>query len=205
MDTEDVNVPKTKIKISGTYGDKVKLHLDGYVSTKYGDFLKVKSVDQEKGYVYLYGCGYGGYDYSRISGSCKVSEAANEEYLNSLKAMFKRLKLKDESIIKFRFSEEAPVETFKVVKITYPSLIDTDFVPKLTLESVHDYEVFEISLNDFDDFKRIFLVSVEFTPYTFEEKIINLLDESVDYSGNIKDRDTYIKNLLEIIKNERVA
>ena len=83
---------KKKIKISGTFGDTVKLYLDGYVGTKYGDFLKIKSIDQEKKYVYLYGHGDGGYDYSRISGSCKISEDANKEYLRTLESMFKRVK-----------------------------------------------------------------------------------------------------------------
>ena len=31
-----------KIKISGTYGDPVKLYLDGYFYTKYGNYLKIK-------------------------------------------------------------------------------------------------------------------------------------------------------------------
>ncbi|MFM2394615.1 MAG: hypothetical protein RLZZ546_2597 [Bacteroidota bacterium] len=205
MNNEIENTEKKKIKISGTYGDKVKLYLDGYVSTKYGEFLKVKSVDQENSYVYLYGCGDDGLGYSRISSSCKVSEDTNKDYLNSLEYMFKRLKLKEESIIKFKFSENAPVETFKILKITYPSLTEMDFVPKLTLENLQDYEKVEITLNDFDDFQRINLVSVEFTPYTLEEKLYNLLSESSDYNGAIKDKDKYINNLLEIIKNERVG
>lgn len=205
MNNETEKIKNEKIKISGTYGDKVKLYLNGYVWTKYGDFLKIKSVDQEKGYVYLYGCGEGGYDYSRISGSCKVSEDANKEYLRSLEYMFERLKIKEKSIIKFRFSETSPIEIFKVVNIIYPTLNDNDFVPRLTLEKVNNFETYEISLNDLDDFKSKFLVNVEYTPYTLEEKLRNHLDENSKFDGTIKDKDTYISTLLEIIKNESVV
>lgn len=196
---------KNAITISGTYGDKTRLILDGYVTTKYGDIYKIKSVDQEKGYVYLYGCGDGGYDYSRISQST-TKASGNKSYLESLGFYFERHKIKENSIIKFRFSETSPIETYNVKKIIYPSLIEEemDFVPKLLLENVENGDTFEIALKDMDDFARVSLVEVVYTPYTLKEKISNHLSLNSNFSGEIKDKDKYIEGLLELIKNEPV-
>lgn len=202
MNTENEEPKKEKIKISGTYGDKVKLHLNGYVYTKYNEMFKIKSVEQEKRFIYLYGCGEGGYDYSRIAGSCKVSEDSNNEYLNYIKYMFEILKLKEDSIVKYRFNNETTIETVKLVKITYPTLLENDYVPKITLERLEEYELIELSLDDFDEFKQNNLVSVEFTPYTFEEKLEILLDDMCDFRGAIKSKKEYLKKLLELIQTD---
>ncbi len=97
-----------KIRISGTYGDKVTLYLDGYVSTKYGDLLKIKSVDEIKSEVDTYGNGT--YDYSRISFSSPISKAANKEYIAHIEQYIKRMKIKEGSIIKYRADEDSFVK-----------------------------------------------------------------------------------------------
>ena len=91
---------KNSIKISGTFGDEVKLYLDGYVHTKYSDIEKIKSVNVEEHNVELYDGST--IDFGRISFSTPNSKESGIEYLKFLSDKLNQLKLKIDSIIVFK-------------------------------------------------------------------------------------------------------
>ena len=191
---------KKTLKISGTYGDKVKLRLDGgYIGTKYNDTARIKSVDIENSIIHTYL--HGSFDFSRISCSYKVSEQADKEYLDYIKMFFDINNIRIGSMLETRIKEESVFQKFEVVDIIYPNLIDV-FEPIVKISMIDD--VFEIEnyssvilIDDKDEFTRKY-VSV-FCPFTYEEKLSNLLDKHLNY-GKIKDSKDYIKDLIQFNK-----
>jgi len=189
---------KNKIKISGTYGDPVNLHLNGYVGTKYGDFLKIKSVDVENRTIHFHDDT--SLEFSRISYSTPSDKPSDKEYLNALSHKISNLKIKKDSIIKYKVDIDSPILEFKVLDIIYPKLKD-DYLPKLKLEQLESGIINEITIKDFDVFTREKLVEVLFTPYTLDEKLIFLLDKYTDYSGlRLLDKTKYLTELEDLFK-----
>lgn len=174
-----------KIKISGTYGDPVKLYLDGYVYTKYGNYLKIKSVDQEKQTVYCYGDQY---DYSRIGCSSKNNDKSYKEYENTISMFFERLKLKVGSVVNFNGSE-----------MTVKKLFIEDYFPFVLLENDEFLE--KVKIEKFIENPLDIPFTVISTPYTLKERYTMHLKEHSRYNNEIKDVDLYIESLLELIKN----
>lgn len=182
---------KTKkyIKIEGTYGDPVKLYLDGYISTKYGDFHKVKTVDIENKTVECYGDSF---DFSRVSSSCKNSIEAKKEYINILKQKFKTLNLKLDTVFSININD---VEYYgKISFISYPDN-DNEYFPKifyLNKENISSV----LLINDFDLFyKNLKIISyIE----TLDDKLNKVLSKySISYTkkNNIK------KDLVSLIED----
>ncbi len=188
---------QSKIKISGVEGDKVVLYLDGYIRTKYGEFYKIEFVDQVAKEVQLYGGVK--YNYSRISSSCPIAKDSNNEYLTSLKLMFDRLKIKKDSIINFKFSETDEENKLEVLEIIYPTLKGNDYLPKLKFKNLSTLEESIFILYNFDYFQRNNLISVDFTPYSLEERLENIFHENTNYGGTIKDKKVLIKSLEELV------
>jgi hypothetical protein len=187
---------KNKITILGTYGDFVNLHLDGYVGTKYGDFFKIKSVDIENITINFHDDT--SLDFSRISYSCPKNKQSDKEYLDSLNHKISNLGIKLNSVIKYKNHSTAPILDFKIVDIIYPKLKDEDYLPKLKLKS-NSEEITEVVIKDFDGFSRENLVEVAYTPYTLDEKLINLLSKHTDYSGErLMDKTKYLTELKEL-------
>lgn len=174
---------KKKIKISGTYGDPVKLRLDGgYVSTKHGDTARIKSVDVDTQTVDTYM--YGRFDFSRISSSWKVSTDADAEYIETINSFFKRIGIKIGTVLSFNENLET------IENIIMPNMNDIFEPVIITNERT-------ILISDKDDFHKN--NAVYFTPYTFEEKIDNLLSSHTNYNNEIRDVNKYKKELLELI------
>ena len=170
---------ENKLKISGTYGDRVKLHLDGYVNTKYGKMLKIKSVDIEGKCISFYGGEK--LDFSRISSSYKDNEESFELYKSELISKLFRLGIKSRSIIKY---EDSEFIIAKISIIDYCIVFESDSKLKLVI-------------TDFDNLQKI---EVLFTPYTLSEKLSNLLSKHSNFGDKIMDRDEYLKQLEEFIK-----
>lgn len=189
---------KTTIKsinISGTYGDKVKLYLSGYINTKYGEMLKIKSVDIEKQKVDTYGGSI--LDFSRISFSSPVNKATNKDYLNSLLTYTNSHEFKKGSIIDLKYDGEN-ISTFEIDYIHYPNC-KGNFLITLFLTDVETKERKNYTIDDYGKFANN-LIEIKFTPYTLEESLRKHLSDNSNYCGEIKDRETYIKGLLEIIE-----
>lgn len=192
---EEQKVKKT-LKISGTYGDKVKLRLDGgYVGTKYDDTARIKSVDIENSTVHTYL--HGSFDFSRIACSYKVSEQADKEYLDCIKRLFYNRNIRIGSILE---TIEDEIKRFTVEDIIYPNMVDV-FEPMIKF--TFNCDILEnsssvILIQDMDDFSRKY-VSV-FCPFTYEEELSNLLAKHLKF-GKIENSEKYIKELVEFNKN----
>ncbi len=183
---------KTSQTIIGTYGDPVELFPGGYVYTKYGNFLKIKSVDFEKKEIDFYGDGVLGF--SRASCGVKNNKEARKEYIEYLEEYFNGLKIKDGSIINIEIGDTKT--SVKLEKIIYPTLQNDDYLPKLQIEGKRDLLI----IDNFSEFSR--MVVVEFTPYSLEEKLANLLDEHSNFNGGLKDKKEYLKDLIKLVKTE---
>jgi hypothetical protein len=188
------------IKITGSYGDEVKLHPDGYITTKNGDIFKIKSIDIDKQIVECYG---GSKHFSYISQSTKKSQDSDNYYLTELKDYFDRMGIKTGSIIDYKhIQDNFGVKSLKVLDIIYPTLQGDDYLPRLKVENTETYSTYIVSIENFNTFENMEMLKVHFTPYTLEEKLKNLLDNSMDIDGNIEDEETYIKYLLKIFNEE---
>lgn len=175
------------IKISGTYGDPVNLRLDcGYISTKYGDTARIKSVDVDTQTVDTYM--YGSFDFSRISSSWKVCPDADAEYIETINSFFKSVGIRIGTVLSFNENLEV------IEKIIMPNMVDIFEPVIITNERT-------ILISDKDDFHKN--NTVYFTPYTFEEKIDNLLTSHTNYSNEIRDVEKYKKELLELINEHK--
>jgi len=186
---------KKSLKISGTYGDKVKLRLDGgYVGTKYNNTARIKSVDIENSTVHTYL--HGSFDFSRISCSYKVSEQADKEYLDCIKILFYNRNIRIGSILE---TTEDEIKRFTVEDIIYPNMVDV-FEPMIKI--TFNCDVLEnsssvILIQDMDEFTRKYL-SV-FCPFTYEEELSNLLNNYLRF-GKIENTEKYIQELVEFNK-----
>ncbi len=177
-----------KLTISGTYGDKVRLVIDGYISTKYGDFFKIINVDVEKNTIKTYGGG--DYDFSRISSSC-TKKQGDKFYLEYIDSYFKRLNIRNNTILKYEDKE------YKVDEIILPSLTETDFLPKIVFVRTDGLELKMLKIEDFEIFSR--QVEIIHSNLTLEEKIEKHLKESLNFNDTLKNKEEYLKKLIEII------
>ena len=168
-----------KIRISGTYGDPVTLYLDGYVSTKYGDFLKIKSVDIEKGDVY---CHSDSFDFSRISSSYSNNKNIKKEYLEHGNSIIHRKGIRKGSKLLIGNG----ICELEVDYIIEPNCIDEfDFKICLTNKEL-------ITFNK----KEANNIKVLYTPYTKEEEVEQIIFNNTNFS-KIKDTGALVKELIE--------
>jgi hypothetical protein len=193
------NMEEKYTTISGTYGDEVNLYHGGYVGTKYGDFLKIKSIDFENHTVELYGDE--GLGFSRLSSSMPECDEANKYYIEAMKYYIERLGIKIGSIVNLsKLSlEDLKYDSFVITLIRMPEMIEEDdYLIKLGIRNLKNKREYLYTILDFSDFQM--KLEVISTPYTLEEKLKNHLEEHSDYSGTIKDKDKYLQSLLELIR-----
>jgi len=172
------------ILIDGVYGDQTILYLNGYIDTKYSESYKIKSVDIEKGHVYLYG---NDYDFSRVGSSSPNNEDGKNEYLRYLERLIKNSKIRIGT--KLEFTEEyvdALDEVLEVSKIVMPNCVD-NFYPKVYF--TNDDNFWEI--NDFKIFK---IVNILHIPYTIEEQVEQIIKSSDNSSDVTNKIITYFKD-----------
>lgn len=173
-----------KIKISGVYGDEVSLYTDGYVYTKYGDFLKIKSVDVDSKTVHTY-LG-GSFDFSRISHSSKATKSVNKSYLENLITDFHDKGIRIGSELTFDGCK------LKITSIVFPNMVDT-FEPFLFVNT-H----IPIVIKDYDDFNRDYKIVEETIPYTLEEKITKILYKNTRGFNDVE-IETTVKELMKLL------
>lgn len=178
-------------KITGSYGDSVVLHTDGYVGTKYCEFRKVKSVDFGKREVILFGVSET-LDFSRISYSCTKNQG-NKDYISELENYFKSIELKKGS--KFTYLNT----NYEVVNIIYPAIKTNSFIPQIELLNENGETIIK-DIDDFTEFQRS--INVTFIPYTLEEKLINLIEENSRFNDKIlENKEKFVKMILAEIQN----
>jgi hypothetical protein len=179
------------LTIDGTYGDKVRLVLDGYISTKYGDFYKIVEVDVDKRTVKTYGGG--DFDFSRISSSC-TKKQGDSCYIESLERFFKNNKIKVGNVVElpsFKYSLE-------IIKINLPNL-ETDYLP--SIDFMLDNAQQTLFIDDFDYVSRNIKVIHEVS--SIEEKLEEHLSKHLNYADSLINKDEYLKQLIDIFKFEK--
>jgi hypothetical protein len=170
-----------KILISGTYGDPVVLYLDGYVGTKYGDYLRIDYVDLKLGLVFCHGdynC-----DYSRISSSSPNNKESQQYYKDHFKHEFDRRGLREGSVIKHPESGD----NVKVIAIRVPNLI-------------REFD-FYIVLEGGDTIKYNEHLVVISTPYTKEERVGQIIDKNTKFDG-VVDKEKFIKEIIKFFDKQ---
>lgn len=172
-----------KLLINGSYGDLVELYLDGYISTKSGDLKKIKSVNIEEGIIECYGKGKDSYDYSRVSYSMSNDEDSLKTYINDLKYHIERFGIRVGSKIQYNDSEEC-----SIIEIIEPDGIN-NYLPTIVLSNKETITFY----SDYVEDKKI---KVNYTPYTKEEEISNLIDKHSNSSYKLN-KETFIKELFE--------
>ncbi len=184
--------------IEGTYGDEVNLYHGGYVGTKYGNFLKIKSIDFENGDIELYG--EGELEFSRISSSMPECDEAKRYYIEALKYYIENLEIKVGSIVDLSKLELEDLKdgSFIINLIRMPEMIEDDYLIKLGIQNMKNKREFLYTILDFSDFRM--KLEVISTPYTLEEKLKKHLEEHSDFSRAIKDKDKYLESLMVLIK-----
>lgn len=154
-----------KIKISGVEGDKVNLHINGFIFTKYGDICLIKSVDVEKRDIHTYL--YGTFDFSRVSGSVKRSDKSTlASCLESIKHQCHRY-TRIGSVIN---NGEATI-----TDIIYP-----DFKEKFDISIITTKETITIT-----DVTQLFDIykTITFVPKTKRELLSEMLNAHSSFNG----------------------
>jgi hypothetical protein len=169
-----------KILIDGCMGDPVVLYFDGYVSTKYGGYFRIKSVDIENKHVYLHGEDY---DYSRISSSCPNDKDGQEAYKKHFEYEFERKGIRNGSVIKNPVSGH----NIKVTAIRVPNLIqEFDFY----IMGVNEEGITCSILYSYD-------LEVVSTPYSKEEEIEQIIDKNVKWDGLKNNKIDFVKDIIK--------
>ena len=170
----------SKILIDGTYGDPAVLYFDGYVSTKGGEYLRIKSVDIEDKSIECYGGNLGsGFDFSRVSSSSPNDEEAQKAYIDYFKYAIHKKGIRTGSVIK----HPKTGDELTVVHIEEPNLVNE-----------FDYIFYMDSGNPIPYSYDLEVVS---TPLTREEEIEQIIDKNVKWDGLKNNKIDFVKEIIK--------
>jgi hypothetical protein len=180
-----------KILIDGTYGDPAVLYLDGYVHTKHGDTVKIKSVDVKKGDVEGY---TDSFDFSRVSSSSPNDIDATKEYIKHW-------------LYKIHINDLRKGTVFIYNDKASDSLIECEVESIIEPNCITDYTFRILATNGLTIIYHSYLmrdIEIVSCPYTREEKVKKFIDKNCErYSSEIKDKEEFAKALIEYFDNEK--
>jgi hypothetical protein len=176
----DLNI----IQISGVEGDKVNLHLDGFIYTKYGDFCLIKSVDKEKEIIDTYL--HGQFHFCRVSHSAKKNKKTLQSCVEYIESFCNRY-IRKGCIMNYNNQEHT------IVDIIFPDFVNSFDISiitdKTTIIVDNKHLVYEISLG------------LIYTPKSKRERLSDMMNQHARYDNTVQITDDLL-NEIEKLYNE---